>query len=423
MLRDRNLEVGLDPRVLMLALAIMATTLAVRRLLRDRQAAAGARDAAWTPPASSVYRRNPAALEQHDSGELIVSLPGQVEGLGLNAVAARCWALMDGTASLGTIAKLVAAENDVDPGSVLAEVRGLAVRLEKVLYALPAHAWSVIHTHGNDLFAGASDEGVVELRREPGLIIHVAEGAVDGALTSLRLKSRFRLPRRAVTAFSRHVEREAPLRDAHAAFDTGWAHSAAGRLGAAEEAFRRAAAIAPGWANPHYQLGYVHLRARRYDAALEEFTITEREAPGFYMVREYLDLARKLSEGRLSFEAFHLFERAARAEPGDPDHVIQLCRRALDLSPDFPSARLVLGRAYARKKDYESALSELRRAIHDDPDRATLCNALCARGAIFLERGMSHEAVREFEQVIQLDGSESATRTAMAHLASDTSVH
>jgi len=420
----------LDPRLGILWLALILAAMGLHRVVmvahdiyRNRRSPDARRRDAAVPAPSAVYRRNPETLTQADSGELIVSLPGQVEGLGLNAVAARCWELMDGNATLRQIATAIAEENDAGIGAALAEVRALATRLEKALYALPAYQWSVLHTHTKDLFAGSRDEGVIEIRRDDGVIVHVAAQALAGEGRASRMKPRWRVPYDAVAAFARHVEREAPLSGAVEAFDAGWDHSAAGRLRKAEEAFRRAVSLAPGWANPHYQLGYVHLRARRYKAALEEFTIAEQASPGFYMVREYLDLARKLLEGRLSFEAFHLFERAARAEPGDPDHVIELCLRALDLSPEFPSARVVLGRAYARKKDYERALEELRRALEEAPDPSTLCNALCARGAIFLARGMSDQAVREFEKVIQIDGSATATQAAMAHLASGTSTH
>ena len=111
----------------------------------------------------------------------------------------------------------------------------------------------------------------------------------------------------------------------------------------------------------------------------EEFDRTERISPGSFMVPEYLNVSRRLDEGRLSFEAFHLFERATTAEPLDPDAVITLCRKALELSPEFPSARPVLGRTCSRKRDYE--------------------------------------------KVIELNGSPIATRSAMAQLATSSSVH
>jgi tetratricopeptide (TPR) repeat protein len=378
------------------------------------------------PDASAVFVRNPDASTSHDSGELVLSLPRQREGLALNPVAARCWELIDSQRSLASIAGLIAAEYQVTHATALEEIVRFASRLRDGYYALEEREWRLSHIHYSDLFAGARDPGITELRRGDSLIVHVATESLRADNTlDRRLLRRSWSPRRrrAMSAFDRHTQREAPLREAMRAFESGWAHSAAGRLEPAEAAFLEASRLAPGWANPHYQLGYVHLRGRRYEQAVQEFERTEQSSPGYFMVREYLHLARRLAEGRLRFEAFHLFERATTAEPVDPDAVITLCRRALELSPEFPSARLVLGRAYARKRDYENALAELRSAIDTEPDNSTLCNALFARGSIFMARGMAEQAVREFEMVIELNGSPIATRSAMAHLASSASVH
>ena len=412
-------------QLLLLALTA-ACVLAVMGILKARRRRTTDRRPAGLPPATAVFVKNPQATTSHDSGELILTLPRQREGLALNPVAGRCWELMEGRTSLQGIAGLIAAEYQVTHATALDEIRRFSVRLRQGYYALEKHEWEIAHVHFSDLFLGARDEGVTELRRGDNMIVHVATEALGGdeTIDGRRLAFPWKWRgRRAVAAFARHHEREEELREATRAFDAGWAHSGAGRLADAARAFQESSRFAPGWANPHYQLGYVYLRARRYEEAVGEFRRTEELSPGYFMVREYLHLARCLSEGRLSFEAFHLFEKATTAEPVDPDAVITLCRKALELSPEFPSARLVLGRAYARKRDYERALAELRGAIDNDPDRSTLCNALFARGSIFMARGMSEQALREFEKVIELNGSPLATRSAMAHLASSASVH
>lgn len=409
------------PTLILLAIALIAGGALIHRVSRG---GAATRGAVLFPAAVMV--RNPDAATAITSGELILTLPSQKEGLALNPVAARCWELMDGHNSLRGIAAAIAAEYGVTRAAALTELAGLARRLRAGYYALEKAEWGVAHTHFSDLFVGSRDPGVAEVRRGDRMIIHIADAAraTDGAPDPRRLRfPRLLSARRARAAFAAHVSREAELRKALAAFETGWAHSAAGRLAPAAEAFEQACALAPGWANPHYQLGYVHLRDRRYARAVERFQRAEELSPGYFKVREYLDLARKLDEGRLTFEAFHLFERATTLEPGDPDAAIALCRRALELAPGFPSARLVLGRAYARKRDYEKALTELRFALAGDPDPSTLCHVLYARGSIFLATGMAEQAVREFTKVIELNGSAGATRSAMAHLASSGAVH
>jgi len=402
-----------------LAIALAAGFLVLRRFDLFRFG-----PARGMPRRGAVFVKNPEVVTSLRDGELVLRFPRQTEGLSLNAVAARCWELMDGSARLGSIAEKLAAEHGVTRNDALHEVLDLAQRLRREYYAMEDREWQLAHTHANDLFAGARDEGVREIRLGESLILHAAVEALEpgGLLRTpqpLWASWPFRR-RRALESFSRHMKREEPLHLALEAHRQARAHSAAGDLDQAEQRFREAIRLAPGWASAHYQLGCIHMRCRRYDEALVQFDQTERISPGHLMVREYLDLARKLAEGQVRFEAFHLFEKAA-ASPDDPDGVIALCRKALELSPDFPSARLVLGRAYARKRDYDRAMAELRGAIDSGPDRSTLCNALYTRGYIFMARGMAEQGLREFEKVIELNGSPAATRSAisaMAHLAS-----
>jgi len=373
------------------------------------------------PAGSSIFVRNPAASTSHSDGETLLIFPGEREGLALNPVATRCWDLMNGARTLTQIATILAAENHVSQTTAFDEIARFAQRLSSGWLALPAADWDHAHTHFSDLFTGVREEGITEIRCGATMTVHIATAAIghDGERIALPARSL----REARAAFARHITSEARQHDATRLFDSGWEHCQASRLDEAARTFEDAARVSPGWAAPHYQLGYVHLRAGRYKEAVEAFGRTERMSPAYFMVREYLDLATKLAEGSLAIEAFHLFERAASAETADPEAVIDLCARALALSPDFPTARLVLGRAYARKRDYERALRELQRAIGADADRSTLCNALYARGSIFMARGMPEKAVREFEMVIEINGSPGATRSAMANLASSPSVH
>src|SRR5438093_1903231 len=86
------------------------------------------------PRRSSVFVKNPEATTSHDSGELILSLPRQREGLALNPVAARCWDLMDGCNSLRAIGALIAAEYQVSRATALDEVLRFAGRLRRGYY-------------------------------------------------------------------------------------------------------------------------------------------------------------------------------------------------------------------------------------------------------------------------------------------------
>ncbi|HXI03265.1 MAG TPA: tetratricopeptide repeat protein, partial [Candidatus Saccharimonadales bacterium] len=222
---------------------------------------------------------------------------------------------------------------------------------------------------------------------------------------------------------SRHLRREKPLKAAAALFRQGWDLCGKGDLEEAEGAYAKSARLAPGWANAHYQLGYVRLRLRRYDEAARSLEKADRISPGYFMVREYIDHARRLLSGELAWEAFRLFDVANAAGLTDPDRTIRLAARALEISPEFPSARLILARAYEKKEELDRALGELSRTIRMNPDKATLCHALFSRGSIFLAQGRADQAMREWEKVLEINGSATATRSALATMASAGWVH
>jgi len=141
------------------------------------------------------------------------------------------------------------------------------------------------------------------------------------------------------------------------------------------------------------------------------------------MVREYLDQARRLAAGALSHDAFVLFDRASAAGFRDPDATIRLARKAIEITPQYPSAHLILARAYEKKERFDLALAALSRAIELSPDEATLCHALLSRGSIFMSMGRHDQATRELSKVIEINGSSSATRTALAALAQSAPAH
>ena len=417
----------MDPRLGMFFITVAATAIALYRLGR------AVSTSPLLPSPTTVFVRNSQAGSSFSDGETVLGFPQQAEGLAISAGAARCWELMDGKRSLDQIAARIASERSAPIATVLDEVRPFAARLQRECMALPEDGWEFIHAHFSSLFAGARDEGIVEIRRKGDMVIHAAQEVLgeDGTPdpSHVRPIAMFlptparRRRRRALAALRRHHEREKPLRQAYEAFETGWQHCADGEIERAEQAFTEASRLAPGWTSPIYQLGYVHLIARRYPDAVKALSRAELMSPGFVMVREYLHLARKLDSGSLSYDAFCLFEEASAIEAEDPDRAIALCREALRESPEFPTAMLVLGRAYARRKEYDEALHELRRAIEADPDKATLCDALFARGSIFQTQGKQSNAQREFEKVVELNGSSMATESAMALLASTRSVH
>lgn len=406
--------------VLLIGLIAAPAGAAFMALLHRRRSIAG------VPRRSAVLVKCPAAVTSLSEGEVIVSLRGMGEGLALNAVAARCWELIDGSRTLVEIARQIQAEHKSTLGEALREARAFAGQIKEALFALERSEWDLIHVHRHDVFAGgarAEDGSIVERRLCENLIVHAAACLVDasGAVAPWRGSALQR--RKALSRMKDLREREAPLERAARDLESGWEHCVAGNLKDAEADFRRCVDQAPGWAHAQYQLGYVLMRLGQYDEAAEFLERTEAISPGHYMVREYLDQARRLAAGHLLHEAFLLFDRANATGLRDPDATIMLASRALEINPVYPSARLILARAYQKKAQLEKALTELSRTIQMGPDQATLCHALCSRGTIFMAQGQTQEAVREWEKVIEINGSAAATRSALANLASSPRVN
>ncbi len=376
-----------------------------------------------TPGLFAVPVPHPGARVKVLNGEPILTLPGQEEGLAMSDAAARCWDLLDGRTNVLKVARRIGGEYRISTREAIADVRRFVHRLKEALLALEASEWALVHTHESDLFAGRTGSGIEEWRLTDGLIAHGAAclRAPDGSLGPWRGTARQR--RAGARAMRAHLEREVDLEEAAREFEKGWRHCSAGRLAEAEASFRRSAALAPEWANAHYQLGYVGLRRRRYREARRWLERADELSPGLFMVREYLEQARRLAAGEISHEAFLLIDRANAEGLRDPDRTILLARRALQISPDYPSARLVLARAYQKKSQLDKALRELSRAIRANPDPATLCHALLSRGSIFMAQGRPEMAMRELEKVIEIDGSAAATRTALATMADSRWVH
>jgi tetratricopeptide (TPR) repeat protein len=409
-----------------MTLLAIALTLTVAAALAALVLSRRLRGGAESVGKSAVLIKHPAAFTTFAAGEVVIALPGQVQGLALNAVAARCWELMDGTRTALSVARIVASEYGVPGSEGLREVRAFARRIKEATLALEAREWNLVHIHLHDVFAGSvlGDAGaIVEHRLSENLIVHAASCLVapGGSIEPWRGGGRER--RAAAAAMASHRGREAVLEEAAREFQSGWDLCAAGRLSEAEAAFRRCTDRAPDWANAHYQLGYVLLRSKRYEEAGRSLERTEALVPGHYMVREYIDQARRLAAGQLAHEAFALFDRANATGLRDPDTTIRLARRALEINPDFPSARLILARAYHKKALLDMALAELSRTIQMEPDPATLCHALYSRGTIFMAQGLAQEAMREWEKVIEINGSSSATRSALATMAASAAVH
>ena len=146
-------------------------------------------------------------------------------------------------------------------------------------------------------------------------------------------------------AASRALDLDRSLAEAHTSlacvsslFDWDW--SAAG------ESFRRAIRLAPGYATARqwYAIDYLTPQMRFAEAAAELDAALELDP---------LSLPVNTS---LAIQRYYARQYAAAAD---------LCRRALDIDPEFALARFFLGLSYAEEGRYSEALMELQKAASE----------------------------------------------------------
>jgi Flp pilus assembly protein TadD len=121
-------------------------------------------------------------------------------------------------------------------------------------------------------------------------------------------------------------------------------------MAAAADAFRKALDLAPDVADPHYDMGLIHLDERNYPAAAAEFSratqIEPRHARGHNMLGFALAAQHRLDDAIVEY------------------------RRALAIKPNYANAHFTLGLALREQGNYEPAATEFLAAIDLDPTSA-----------------------------------------------------
>jgi tetratricopeptide (TPR) repeat protein len=217
-----------------------------------------------------------------------------------------------------------------------------------------------------------------------------------------------------------------PLPDALAArFREAAAALEAGRLDAAETAFRGLLRDGGDRAFVHHNLGIVLQRRGRHEAALAEFRLAIARDPR-YGPAHLLAGASLLALGRPAAAMTDL-ERAVTLMPGELAPRLQLasaCERAgdirrlvsvsreiVDLAPNEPEYRYRLGKAYLRLSQWSF---ERLRAV--DPRSARLSQAL---GGEYVRQGRPDLALAAFQEAATRDPSLVEVHVALARLHAD----
>src|SRR3984893_16585038 len=146
----------------------------------------------------------------------------------------------------------------------------------------------------------------------------------------------------------------------------------------AKEAARRALEMDDGLAEAHASLGFIHFYYDWNPAdAITEFRRALADNPNYAMAHSWYseNLAAMGRFQESAAEAQHAMEDDplsliigsnagwTLSLAGKSDEAIEILKKAIDIDPGFPRTHFRLGRAYAQKKSYEMAISELERAV------------------------------------------------------------
>lgn len=183
----------------------------------------------------------------------------------------------------------------------------------------------------------------------------------------------------AVELFGRAVDLDPAFALAH--FELGQAHLALGNRWKAAAQFRAASQVDPSLPEPFKALGDLFMSSPRrlYDQAVEAYQRALALRPHY--AEAYVGLGD------------------ARAAKGDHEGAIGEYRKALDLDPLNARVHFSLGRIYYGEQGlYYEAVSAYKKAIELDP---YFLEARMGLGEIYEEKGLYGDAIAEYRKVIE----------------------
>jgi serine/threonine-protein kinase len=194
----------------------------------------------------------------------------------------------------------------------------------------------------------------------------------QGAFNALSPKETFPKAKEAVLQalqLDEHLaEAHVSLANAMFLYDWNWA--------GAEDEFKRALAINPGYSDAHQMYGYYLSSKGRSDEALREMQQAQEldpvSLPNITAVGEALYMARRYDEAIAAFQ------------------------RALEMDPNSGFAYWALGRAYTQKGMYADAITALQKSIPlsgDSPDEPA------SLGCVYARSGRKAEALKIVEDL------------------------
>ena len=166
----------------------------------------------------------------------------------------------------------------------------------------------------------------------------------------------------------------------------------------AVEAYKKAIALKPSWAQAQYALGLTYVAMEKRDQAAEVAGALEP-----------LDekLSQDLTKQSIAIDpVFHKVMGEKALEKGDFTKSVGEFREALRLKPDYAEASEGLGKAYFHLRQFPNALTALEVAVRLKPDSA---EAHFGLGMTYVAMGKKDDAQRVYATLQGMD-KESAQR-------------
>lgn len=133
------------------------------------------------------------------------------------------------------------------------------------------------------------------------------------------------------------------------------------------ELFREAAKIDPHEPDAHYQTGMVLCEQRLYPQAIEEYETCDALAPGWYLCRSDLWVARQLALGAMPHEVF-LALRFLQDGPPNAKEKMELASRLRSQAGAIPLFALLFGKLLQESGRPGEAVELWRKALEDDSE-------------------------------------------------------
>ncbi len=260
--------------------------------------------------------------------------------------------------------------------------------LQGVLQAMPNHLPSILLAGATAFELGSYEQAESHLRRY--LTRYPGQAYASRILAATQIKQN--QPDKALETLIPLLSPNS--RDVQALILAGEARRSMHDPARASEWFARAAAIDPKNAALHIQMGLNHISSLNFPQGLSELDAAAAMAPDRHEADNLLALA---------YLEQHQYDKALTA--------IQAMDRKL---PGNPAVRVLLGQAYAGKKDYARARKSFEEALAIDPD---LFPAIASLARLDVLDNKTDVARKRFERVLSKDKNHLQALLAMSQLA------